>query len=213
MLVCPLPLSVFPLLHLSTTLEDPNNNPSLAADSPFYSPVFLSLPSPKPISNSTISQLFFDSLALSAWKTTGFSTWTHIPSRFFPKFFPQGSFLIGFSSIFWREAWKYSKRAFQYCNHDVGHAIAAVSMAAAGLGWDVKILDGLGYGDLAKLMGLEFFPEFKIPSRPVKGKLPEIEFEHPDCVLVVFPNGVGEFDVNYKELNLAILEFRNWSGK
>ncbi|THG09811.1 uncharacterized protein LOC114304954 [Camellia sinensis] len=251
---------LFPLLHFPTTPEDPNNNPSSPTDSPLYSSVFLSLPSPKPISNSTISQLFFDSLALSAWKTTGFSTWslrvnpssgnlhpteaylisppidsvsnspfvahyapkehsleirTHIPSGFFPKFFPQGSFLIGFSSIFWREAWKYGERAFRYCNHDVGHAIAAVSMAAAGLGWDVKILDGLGYGDLEKLMGLEFFPEFKIPSRLVKGKFPEIEFEHPDCVLVVFPNGVGEFDVNYKELSLALSEFLKleWKGK
>lgn len=140
---------------------------------------------------------------------------THIPSGFFPKFFPEGSFLIGFSSIFWREAWKYGERAFRYCNHDVGHAIAAVSMAAAELGWDVRILDGLGYVELEKLMGLEFYKEFKIPSRPVKGKFSEIEFEHPDCVLVVFPKGLGKFDVDYEELSLAISEFSKleWKGK
>lgn len=62
-------------------------------------------------------------------------------------------------------------------------------MAAAGLGWDVKILDGLGHDDLEKLMGLQFFPRFKIPSRPVKGEPREIEFEH--CVLLVFPSGVA----------------------
>ncbi|RVW76926.1 hypothetical protein CK203_051582 [Vitis vinifera] len=214
-----------PLLHP----PPPNQTP------PPYSSVFLNLPPPKPISKSAISQLFFDSLAISAWKTTGFSTWSlrvnpssgnlhptesyiiapaiesvsdsafvahyapkehslevraEISSGFLPKFFPKGSFLIGFSSIFWREAWKYGERAFRYCNHDVGHAIAAVSMAAAELGWDVKVLDGLGYEDLKKLMGLEIFPEFEIPARPVKGKFPVIEFEHPDCVLVVFPNGV-----------------------
>lgn len=139
----------------------------------------------------------------------------HIPSGFFPKFFPEGSFLIGFSSIFWREAWKYGERAFRYCNHDVGHSVAAVSMAAAELGWDVRILDGLGYVELEKLMGLEFYKEFKIPSRPVKGKFPEIEFEHPDCVLVVFPKGVDEFDVDYGVLSSAISEFSKleWKGK
>ncbi|KAF8380464.1 hypothetical protein HHK36_027950 [Tetracentron sinense] len=140
---------------------------------------------------------------------------SEIPSDFLPKFFPKGSFLVGFSSIFWREAWKYGERAFRYCNHDVGHAIAAVSIAAAGLGWDVKLLDGLGYSDLEKLMGLGCFPKFEIPSRSVKGKIPEIEFEHPDCVLVVFPNGVGKFDVDYKGLSSAISEFSKleWKGK
>src|ERR1019366_5544005 len=33
------------------------------------------------------------------------------------------SFLVGLSSIHWREAWKYGERAFRYCQHDVGHAI------------------------------------------------------------------------------------------
>ncbi|CAK9154500.1 unnamed protein product [Ilex paraguariensis] len=249
---------LIPLFHLPT--DNSNPNPSSTTDSPLYSSVFNALPSPKPISKSTVSQLFYDSLALSAWKTAGFSTWslrvnpssgnlhpteayiisppvesissspfvahyapkehsleirTQIPSWFLTNFFPENSFIIGFSSIFWREAWKYGERAFRYCNHDVGHAIAAVSMAAAGLGWDVKILDGLGYGDLKKLMGLEIFPEIEIPSRPIKGKIPQIEFEHPDCLLVVFPNGVGEFDVNYKELSSAISKFSelDWKGK
>lgn len=138
-----------------------------------------------------------------------------IPSWVFADFFPKDSFLIGLSSIFWREAWKYGERAFRYCNHDVGHAIAAVSIAAAGFGWDVKLLDGLGYEDLEKLMGLDMLPHFQIPSRPVKGRFPDLEFEHPDCVLVVFPNGSGGFDVDYEKLSLAISEFSKleWKGK
>ena len=56
----------------------------------------------------------------------------------------------------------------------LGHAIAAVSMAAAGLRWDVKALDGLGYEALEKFTGVENFPKFKVPSRPVKGSMPEI---------------------------------------
>ncbi|KAF5731651.1 hypothetical protein HS088_TW18G00335 [Tripterygium wilfordii] len=248
---------LLPLLHLPI---DDNSIPSTVVDAPLYHSLFLSLPPPKPVSHSSISQLFYDSLALSAWKTTGYSTWslrvnpssgnlhpteayliappielisndpfvahyapkehsleirTTITHDFFPKIFPENSFLIGFSSIFWRESWKYGERAFRYCNHDVGHAIAAVAVAAAGLGWDVKLLDGLGYNELKKLMGLEIYPEFEIPSKPIKGKIPEIEFEHPDCVLVVFPNGSNGFDVNYKELSSVIAGFSNleWKGK
>ncbi|HZX43164.1 MAG TPA: SagB/ThcOx family dehydrogenase, partial [Myxococcaceae bacterium] len=36
---------------------------------------------------------------------------------------PESSFLVGLSSVFWREAWKYGERAFRYCQHDVGHAL------------------------------------------------------------------------------------------
>ncbi len=45
---------------------------------------------------------------------------------------PAGSFLVGLSSIHWREAWKYGERAFRYCQHDLGHAVAALRYAAAG---------------------------------------------------------------------------------
>ncbi|CAI8600750.1 unnamed protein product [Vicia faba] len=208
---------LLPLLHFTPQQEQ--------QQSPLYSSLFNSLPSPKPISKSTISQFLYDSLALSAWKTTSFSTWSlrehslelraQIPPGFFSKFFPPNCFLVGFSSIFWRESWKYGERGFRYCNHDVGHAIAAVSMAAAGLGWDVKLLDSLGFEEIKFLMGAHVFPEFKTPRRAVKGKIPEIEFEHPDCVMLVFPSGVSGFDLDYRELSDAMLEFSKleWKGK
>jgi hypothetical protein len=43
-------------------------------------------------------------------------------------------FHVGLTSIVWREAWKYGERAFRYCQHDVGHALAALRFAAAALG-------------------------------------------------------------------------------
>ncbi|KAF5816758.1 putative nitroreductase [Helianthus annuus] len=237
-----------PLLH-------PNSGDSVP-----YNSLFKTLPFPKPINKITISEFFYDSLALSAWKSIGFSTWSlrvnpssgnlhpteayiicppvesvsdsgfvahyapkvhalevraQIPSGFFTNLFPDGSFLIGLTSVFWRESWKYGERGFRYCNHDVGHAIGAVSMAAAGQGWDVKVLDGLGHDELKKVMGLEVFSEFEIPERAVKGKFEEIEFEHPDCLLLVFPSGIDGFDVNYEDLRLAISEFSNldWKGE
>lgn len=42
--------------------------------------------------------------------------------------------IVGLTSIFWREAWKYGDRAYRYCCHDLGHAIMSVLLAAAALG-------------------------------------------------------------------------------
>ena len=58
--------------------------------------------------------------------------------------FPEGSFLVGLSSIHWREAWKYGERAFRYCQHDVGHALGTMRFAAAALGWKLRLLDHVG---------------------------------------------------------------------
>lgn len=153
-------------------------------------------------------------MAHYAPKEHGLEIRAEIPARFFAEFFPENTFLVGLSSIFWREAWKYGERAFRYCCHDVGHAIGAVAMSAAALGWDVKVLDGFGYEELKKLMGLDKFAEFRIPLQPARGKIPQIEFEHPDCVLAIFPSGINEFDVNYEELSKAVSEFSNleWKG-
>ena len=52
---------------------------------------------------------------------------------------PAGACLVGLTSIHWREAWKYGERAFRYCQHDIGHAIAAVRLAAALVGWRASI--------------------------------------------------------------------------
>ena len=49
--------------------------------------------------------------------------------------------LIGLTSIPWRESWKYGERAYRYCMHDCGHAIAGLSYAARSLGWHLKLLD------------------------------------------------------------------------
>lgn len=68
--------------------------------------------------------------------------------------------LVGFSSIHWREAWKYGERAFRYSQLDMGHAIGALRYAAALLGWRVHEL-GLGHGELAALMGLDRAADFQ----------------------------------------------------
>ena len=68
--------------------------------------------------------------------------------------FPEGSFFVGLSSVHWREAWKYGERAFRYCQHDAGHALATLRIAAAALGWGLVLLDGISTRAIAGLFGL-----------------------------------------------------------
>src|SRR5207302_2265850 len=92
---------------------------------------------------------------------------------------PAGSFLIGLSSIPWREAWKYGVRAFRYCQHDAGHALAAVRYAAATLGWSARLLDHLGDAAVAAWLGLDREADF--------AGVDPLDREHPDALLLVGP--------------------------
>jgi SagB-type dehydrogenase family enzyme len=189
---------------------------------PEYGPALIrgNLPA-APLNYHSLSQFFFDSLAISAWKQAGNVSWAlrvnpssgnlhptegylicgpldgicdtprvghYAPrehalewrARFPPHIWraltaqlPQHTFLVGLSSIHWREAWKYGERAFRYCQHDVGHAIAALSIAAAALGWGATLLDDVGTQQVAVLLGI---------SDP-QGAEPE----HADCLLAVHP--------------------------
>ena len=67
---------------------------------------------------------------------------------------------IAISSIHWREAWKYGERAFRYCQHDVGHALAALSYAAACLGWRVSLCASVSDTELAMALGLTRTQDF-----------------------------------------------------
>ena len=170
---------------------------------------------------NTLSQLLYDSLAISAWKKSGASTWalrcnpssgnlhpteayllvdsiTGLTSKpallhyapndhavevlrwLDPKSFadlcrqlPTGAFMMGLSSIVWREAWKYGERAFRYCMHDVGHAIQAITCAARILGWQVRRIEGITADQLDQLLALD------TSTGP--------EAEHADVLLVIEP--------------------------
>ncbi len=67
---------------------------------------------------------------------------------------PPRALLVGLTSIYWRESWKYGERAFRYCQHDLGHAIAAVALAAAVLEWETRLLDAMTRDDLKRLLGV-----------------------------------------------------------
>jgi nitroreductase len=88
--------------------------------------------------------------------------------------------LVGLSSIYWREAWKYGMRAWRYCQQDCGHAIAAVSYAAAALGWQARIVLETSDAEVAGLLGLDRDEDFEGAER-----------EAPD-VLMWIGKGEGE---------------------
>ncbi|WP_437494319.1 nitroreductase family protein [Sorangium sp. So ce1014] len=100
-------------------------------------------------------------------------------SRALSELLPAGGFLVGLSSVHWREAWKYGERAFRYCQHDAGHAIAAVRYAAAALGWSAVLLDDLGDPELSALLGLDRDADF--------AGIAAADREHPDAALLVVP--------------------------
>jgi len=90
--------------------------------------------------------------------------------------FPPGAFLVGLTSVHWREVWKYGERAFRYCNHDVGHAIGTARIAAATLGWKMTLLDGVAQHTTTMLLGTDRTEDFQ-----------GVEPEHPDCLAVMWP--------------------------
>ena len=97
------------------------------------------------------------------------------------KDFPPQSFLVGLSSIYWREAWKYGERAFRYCQHDVGHAIGTLRIAGAALGWSVFVLTGLDDRTVGSLLGLRRLHEFV-----------DAESERPELMGIVCPTSYRE---------------------
>lgn len=202
---------------------------------------------PQPVTRHTVSQLFSDSLALSAWKQAGDSSWalrinpssgnlhpteghlicgpiaglcaTPMVCHYAPadhalerraEFpletwqalttgLPQPVLMVGLTSVHWREAWKYGERAYRYCQHDAGHAIAAVSLAAAALGWQVTLLDDLGTDAVAGLLGV-FDPQ-------------GAEAEEPDAVLAVYPQGTSCRTRTLPGDVLATFATLPWQGK
>ena len=125
---------------------------------------------------------------------------------------PVGGFLVGLSSIHWREAWKYGERAFRYCQHDAGHAIATMRCAAGALGWRALVWDGLGDDRVSALLGLDRDPDF--------ADVEAADREHPDAALLVFPGGLEpdfiptpSWQASAAEEVVALIRAGAWSGR
>lgn len=129
-----------------------------------------------------------------------------IDPSFFSKL-PDGAILVGLCTVYARETWRHGNRAFRYCHLDIGHAIAAVAFAAAALGWDARVIEGLGQGAMESLLGLEpFRPSTCSRGKQRFGRFMKVEEQDPACVLIVFPNTVSDFSLNHVALSAHIEE-------
>jgi SagB-type dehydrogenase family enzyme len=66
----------------------------------------------------------------------------------------ESSLIVGLTSIFWREAWKYRDRAYRYCCHDLGHAMMSLLLAARALGIPGGAITHFADSRLTRVLGL-----------------------------------------------------------
>lgn len=91
-----------------------------------------------------------------------------------------GPLLVGLTSIHWREAWKYGERAFRYCQHDVGHALGALQVAAALLGWRLRFLPEWSDDQIARLLGVDRAADHDVVEKETAECLVLVEIEDVD---------------------------------
>jgi SagB-type dehydrogenase family enzyme len=116
--------------------------------------------------------------------------------------FPPQAFLVGLSSVYWREAWKYGERAFRYCQHDAGHAIGTLRIAAATLGWSARVLDEVADGTLEALLGLDRGADFALAER-----------ENAELVMAVWPGEATTEAPGLDAQAVQELKRQRWYGK
>ncbi|TMG98294.1 MAG: SagB/ThcOx family dehydrogenase [Betaproteobacteria bacterium] len=106
--------------------------------------------------------------------------------------------VVGITSIYWREAWKYGMRAWRYCQHDCGHAIAALSYAAAALGWQTRVLSFASDETVAAVLGIDRDADFGLAEQ-----------EAADTLLWI---GVGTALPDIERIRDALRD-ATWSGR
>ncbi|AGI22616.1 hypothetical protein H681_03670 [Pseudomonas sp. ATCC 13867] len=225
-------------------------------ESPGYDEVFAGpIGQPATLSLQSVSQLLYDSLALSAWKEAGGSRWAlrvnpssgnlHPTEAYLllpagavdnsallahysadehvlevraelpvplasglDAALPSGGCLLALTSIPWREAWKYGERAYRYCQHDLGHALACLGIAAAIQGWHARVLRGIAEARLDAVFGLDrdgFDERESVDVLLWIGPPRAAEFPLPDALL----NGLAELPLAGSPNRLS-RDYRHW---
>ena len=109
--------------------------------------------------------------------------------------------LVALTSIHWREAWKYGERAFRYCQHDVGHALGALRIAASRAGWRMTLLPGWSDTQIATLLGLDRDSAWA-----------DAELDTPDCLAVVTAGDPAAWLETHPEPLLQAAREATWHG-
>ncbi len=93
--------------------------------------------------------------------------------------------------------------AFRYCQHDVGHALAALRYAAAALGWSAVLLDTWSDDDLAGLFGLDRDDDF--------AAVEAADREFPDAALLLNTRGPGTAE--RPDVSAELVRDGTWAGE
>ncbi len=109
--------------------------------------------------------------------------------------------IVGLTSIFWREAWKYGERAYRYCCHDVGHAIMGALLSARALGLPGGAVAHFSDVRLARAIGLAESDEAPMaflvfPAQNTSTGLPVQPIEN----VAGIPNELSAEEVRYEML-------------
>jgi len=129
---------------------------------------------------------------------------TRLPSKLWQdlaQHFGAPFFLTALSSIFWRESWKYGERAWRYCNHDVGHAVAALRFAAGLWGWRVTYLNAVSDRQMEDLLGFG------------QTRWHRDEKEHPDLLCVVHAPAAGDVPRSLPESIPTAVAEQHFTGR
>lgn len=110
--------------------------------------------------------------------------------------------LVVLTSVHWREAWKYGERAFRYCQHDLGHAVAAIAISASLVGWRARVLPSWSHDRLARLTGLDRDEDFA-----------DAEREEPGCLILCAAGDPIEWPHERDEALLDAVGRGQWSGR
>jgi SagB-type dehydrogenase family enzyme len=93
-----------------------------------------------------------------------------IPENIAQQLNQHDGFALVLTSIPWREAWKYGERAYRYCQHDLGHALAALHTACNLNGWKMQLMTDINPQTAQKILGFAQLGEH------------EVEKEWAECV-------------------------------
>jgi len=109
--------------------------------------------------------------------------------------------VVGLTSIFWREAWKYGERAYRYCCHDLGHAIVSALLAARALGLPGGAVAHFSDVRLARALGLAESDEAPMaflvfPAQNTSTEFPDTPVEK----VAGIPNELSAEEVRYELL-------------
>ena len=106
---------------------------------------------------------------------------------------PKDSFIVGLTSIVWREAWKYGERSWRYTQLDCGHAYKALEISAKILGWDIKIIK-TNDTNISNLLGLNDDTRYV-----------QQESEHSDMLLLIRKNINTNEDKSITDIDVLAL--------